>query len=137
MSLIKHQGKDFLNVFTRSQGTGMWYTWVYLLGSEMEAAQYKFTFSIKLSDKDKHGLVFSSTVSSVDVPFNDVIKGGSVGCFTDFVARTVWDEKTNRMNFKLQVSISSTFKRLFCMNVLCTVFLLLRFGFGKSTIALS
>ncbi len=91
MGIIKYQGKDFLTVFLRNQGAGLWYTWVYMLGTEKEAAQYKFT--LRLPEKEKHGLVFSSTVSSVDIPIDDVIKGGFVGCFTDFVARTIWDGK--------------------------------------------
>jgi hypothetical protein len=106
MGKVKYQGKDFLTVFLRNHGVGLWYTWMYMIGTEKEAAQYKFT--ITLPSQEKPELVFSSTVSSVDLSSNDVIKRGSVGCFTDFVARSVWNEKTRRMSFKFQITSAKT-----------------------------
>jgi len=100
-NLIEYQNKKFLAFFMRNHGSGLWYTGVYILGTEEEASQFKF--SINMSGPDGNGLMLSSSVSSIDVPIEDLIKSGSVGSFTDFIAKNILDEESKKISYHVEI----------------------------------
>ncbi len=81
-------GRHFFRECCRN-ANGLWYVWVYLLGTQREAENYVYSIKIHSEDKEEE-LAYRGKVVSLDVPKEKLISLGSGLVFPDTTARHYW-----------------------------------------------
>ena len=87
---LQLEGRNFFRECCRSP-EGLWYIWVYMVGSLSDAQQYKCTIKITSSDKSEE-LAFKGRVTSIDVPKIEVSKSCLGLVFPDSTAKLYWED---------------------------------------------
>jgi hypothetical protein len=96
-------GRHFFRECCRS-ANGLWFIWVYLLGTPKEAENY--VYSIKITSKDKEEeLAYKGKVISLDVAKEKLAGLGSGLVFPDATAKHFWT------NLKIHYAVAVTSKK--------------------------
>lgn len=96
-------GRHFFRECCRNSN-GLWYIWVYLLGTPKEAEQYVYQIKITSEDKEEE-LAYRGRVVSLDIPKEKLTTRGSGLIFPDATARQFWT------NLKIHYSVAVSTKK--------------------------
>ena len=99
-------GRHFFRECCRN-ADGLWFIWVYLLGSSKEADNYLYTIRINSEDKEEE-LAYKGKVLSLDVPKDKLASLGSGLVFPDVTAKHFWTK--GKIHYSVAVSSKKSAK---------------------------
>ena len=97
---LKHDGHYFFLEQHRIHSQGIFFFWIYFLGSSMEANKY--TCKIKICSEDqRENYIYSGPPISIDVPFKNAFECKQGLVFADVIAQRLL--KNDCLKFKIQI----------------------------------